>query len=103
MFLNVWDFSAVGIAFCFLFVCIRFDVILDNVGGDTEQWAMGLLKPWSGAKYVTLVSPLLLNTDSMGLVDGTFQAGCALHNKAFEVNMRKCKIVHCHISLKVID
>uniref|UniRef100_A0A3P9M9V1 NAD(P)H oxidoreductase RTN4IP1, mitochondrial n=1 Tax=Oryzias latipes TaxID=8090 RepID=A0A3P9M9V1_ORYLA len=62
----------------------KFDVILDNVGGDTEQWAMGLLKPWSGAKYVTLVSPLLLNTDSMGLVDGTFQAGCALHNKAFE-------------------
>ncbi|RVE55710.1 hypothetical protein OJAV_G00229220 [Oryzias javanicus] len=62
----------------------KFDVILDNVGGDTEQWAMGLLKPWSGAKYVTLVSPLLLSTDSMGLVDGTFQAGCALHNKAFE-------------------
>uniref|UniRef100_A0A3Q2UNZ2 NAD(P)H oxidoreductase RTN4IP1, mitochondrial n=1 Tax=Fundulus heteroclitus TaxID=8078 RepID=A0A3Q2UNZ2_FUNHE len=62
----------------------RFDVILDNVGGDTEEWAMGLLKPWSGAKYVTLVSPLLLNTDSMGLLDGTLHAGLTLHNKAFQ-------------------
>lgn len=62
----------------------RFDVILDNVGGDTEEWAMRLLKPWSGAKYVTLVSPLLLNTDSMGLLDGTLHAGLTLHNKAFQ-------------------
>ncbi|KAK5600133.1 Reticulon-4-interacting protein 1, mitochondrial [Crenichthys baileyi] len=62
----------------------RFDVILDNVGGDTEEWAIGLLKPWSGAKYVTLVSPLLLNTDSMGLLDGTLNAGLTLHNKAFQ-------------------
>ncbi|MEQ2218839.1 Reticulon-4-interacting protein 1, mitochondrial, partial [Xenoophorus captivus] len=62
----------------------RFDVILDNVGGDTEEWAMGLLKPWSGAKYVTLVSPLLLKTDSMGLLDGTLNAGLTLHNKAFQ-------------------
>ncbi|KAM9703941.1 reticulon-4-interacting protein 1 homolog, mitochondrial-like [Menidia menidia] len=62
----------------------KFDVILDNVGGDSEQWAVGLLKPWSGAKYVTLVSPLLLNTDSMGLLDGAFHAGFALHNKAIQ-------------------
>ncbi|XP_047429381.1 reticulon-4-interacting protein 1 homolog, mitochondrial-like [Mugil cephalus] len=62
----------------------KFDVILDNVGGETEQWAMDLLKPWSGAKYVTLVTPLLLNTDSMGLVDGALQAGVTLHNKAFQ-------------------
>uniref|UniRef100_A0A1A8HBB8 NAD(P)H oxidoreductase RTN4IP1, mitochondrial n=1 Tax=Nothobranchius korthausae TaxID=1143690 RepID=A0A1A8HBB8_9TELE len=62
----------------------KFDVILDNVGGDTEQWATSLLKPWSGAKYVTLVSPLLLNTDSMGLLDGTLQAVLTLHNTAFQ-------------------
>lgn len=68
---------------------IRFDVILDNVGEDTEEWAMRLLKPWSGAKYVTLVSPLLLNTDSMGLLDGSLHAGLTLHNKAFQVNMNR--------------
>ncbi|KAM6906568.1 reticulon-4-interacting protein 1 homolog, mitochondrial-like [Lycodopsis pacificus] len=62
----------------------RFDVILDNVGGETEQWAMGLLKPWSGAKYVTLVTPLLLNTDSLGLLDGMFQAGFSLQCKAIQ-------------------
>lgn len=63
----------------------RFDVVLDGVGGETEQWAMGLLKPWSGAKYVTLVTPLLHNTDSMGLLNGTFQAGLSLQSTAFQV------------------
>ncbi|KAM8726379.1 reticulon-4-interacting protein 1 homolog, mitochondrial-like [Acanthopagrus schlegelii] len=62
----------------------KFDMILDNVGGEMEQLAMGLLKPWSGAKYVTLVTPLLLNTDSMGLLDGTFHAGFTLHSKAIQ-------------------
>ncbi|XP_069578460.1 reticulon-4-interacting protein 1 homolog, mitochondrial-like [Brachyistius frenatus] len=62
----------------------KFDVVLDGVGGDTEQWAMGLLKPWSGAKYVTLVTPLLSNTDSMGLLDGTVHSGFTLHNKAIQ-------------------
>lgn len=62
----------------------KFDIVLDGVGGDTEEWAIGLLKPWSGAKYITLVTPLLLNTDSMGLLDGTLNAGFALHNKAIQ-------------------
>ncbi|XP_008287306.1 reticulon-4-interacting protein 1 homolog, mitochondrial-like [Stegastes partitus] len=62
----------------------KFDVVFDGVGGDTEQYAMGLLKPWSGAKYVTLVTPLLLNTDSMGLLDGTLHAGFTLHSKAIQ-------------------
>lgn len=62
----------------------RFDVILDNVGGDTEQWAPALLRPWSGSKYVTLVSPLLSSTDHSGLLGGGLQAGCTLHNKALQ-------------------
>lgn len=62
-------------------------MILDGVGGETEQWAMGMLKLWSGAKYVTLVTPLLLNTDSMGLLHGIFHAGFTLHSKAIQVNI----------------
>lgn len=77
----------------------RFDVILDGVGGDTEQWAMGLLKPWSGAKYVTLVTPLLDDTDSLGLLSGTFQAGLSLHNTAFQVN-RRCKHSFHHLKAR---
>lgn len=75
---------------CTKFNCFctnRFDVIIDCVGGDTEQWAMDLLKPWSGAKYVTLVTPLLLNTDSMGLMDGTLKAVFTLQSKVIQVNM----------------
>lgn len=62
---------------------------MDGVGGDTEQWAVGLLKPWSGAKYVTLVTPLLHDTDSLGLLNGAFQAGLSLHNTAFQVTTRR--------------
>lgn len=71
----------------------RFDVILDAVGGETEQWALGLLKPWSGAKYVTLVTPLLQDTDSLGLLSGTFQAGSCLHNTAFQVSTGGCIVI----------
>ncbi|KAL0965059.1 hypothetical protein UPYG_G00276220 [Umbra pygmaea] len=62
----------------------KFDLILDNVGGNSEQWALSLLKPWSGAKYVTLVTPLLAHTDSLGLLNGAMQAGCTLTQKAFK-------------------
>lgn len=80
---EVVDYTA-GDAAEQLEVMDRFDVILDNVGGDTEQWALGLLKPWSGAKYVTLVTPLLSSTDNMGLFSGVITAGCNLHNKALQ-------------------
>lgn len=68
-------------------------MIIDCVGGDTEQWAMGLLKPWSGSKYVTLVTPLLHNTDSLGLLDGTCNAVFALQSKAIQVNMSEVKCI----------
>lgn len=79
----------------------RFDVILDGVGRETEQWALGLLKPWSGAKYVTLVTPLLQDTDSLGLLSGTFQAGFNLHNTAFQVNTSGSIIIWCGNSTAV--
>ncbi|XP_030637572.1 reticulon-4-interacting protein 1 homolog, mitochondrial-like [Chanos chanos] len=60
----------------------KFDVILDNVGGDTEKWALGLLRPWTGAKFITLVTPFIMNTDTLGLVDGLLLSGMTLHTKA---------------------
>ncbi|CAL8299313.1 unnamed protein product [Boreogadus saida] len=69
----------------------KFDVILDNVGGDTESWALGLLKPWSGAKYVTLVTPFLQNTDLLGVADGMMQTGITVASKALK---HLCKGVH---------
>ncbi|XP_072408812.1 reticulon-4-interacting protein 1 homolog, mitochondrial isoform X1 [Chiloscyllium punctatum] len=58
-----------------------FDFILDNVGGRTEDWALNLLKPWSGATYVTLVTPFMLNTDRLGLANGIVKSGITLGNK----------------------
>ncbi|XP_041828831.1 reticulon-4-interacting protein 1 homolog, mitochondrial [Melanotaenia boesemani] len=62
----------------------KFDLILDNVGGDTERWALGLLKPWSGAKYVTLVTPFLQNTDRLGIADGMMQTAATVATKALK-------------------
>ncbi|CAJ1074133.1 reticulon-4-interacting protein 1 homolog%2C mitochondrial isoform X1 [Xyrichtys novacula] len=62
----------------------KFDLILDNVGGDTERWALTLLKPWSGAKYVTLVTPFLQNTDRLGIADGMVQTAATMATKALK-------------------
>ncbi|KAL0624098.1 Reticulon-4-interacting protein 1, mitochondrial, partial [Plecturocebus cupreus] len=62
----------------------RFDFILDNVGGSTETWALDLLKKWSGATYVTLVTPFLLNMDRLGVADGMLQTGVTVGSKALK-------------------
>lgn len=66
----------------------KFDLILDNIGGDTEKWALGFLKPWNGAKYVTLVTPFLHNTDRLGLADGMMQTGVTVACKVLK-HLRK--------------
>lgn len=62
----------------------KFDLILDNIGGDTERWALDLLKPWTGAKYVTLVTPFLQNTDQLGIADGMMQTAATVATKALK-------------------
>lgn len=47
------------------------DFIFDNVGCEYPGLTMDLLKKWKNAKYVTVVSPLLKNTDKQGLLFGT--------------------------------
>ncbi|XP_062480756.1 reticulon-4-interacting protein 1, mitochondrial [Pezoporus occidentalis] len=58
-----------------------FDFILDSVGGSTEKWALDLLKKWSGATYVTLVTPFLINMDRLGVADGMLQTGFTVGSK----------------------
>ncbi|XP_034051510.1 reticulon-4-interacting protein 1 homolog, mitochondrial [Thalassophryne amazonica] len=62
----------------------KFDVILDNIGWDTERWALTLLKPWSGAKYVTLVTPFLHNTDRLGIADGMMRTAITVGSKVIK-------------------
>ncbi|XP_064157081.1 reticulon-4-interacting protein 1 homolog, mitochondrial isoform X1 [Anguilla rostrata] len=69
----------------------KFDLILDNVGGVTENWALDFLKPWAGAKYVTLVTPFLFNTDRLGVADGMMQNGVTIARKTLK---HLCKGVH---------
>ncbi|KAG5205494.1 hypothetical protein JEQ12_018744 [Ovis aries] len=61
-----------------------FDFILDNVGGATETWALNFLKKWSGATYVTLVTPFLLNMDRLGIADGMLQTGVTVGSKTLK-------------------
>lgn len=66
----------------------KFDLILDSIGGETEKWALDLLKPWSGAKFVTLITPFLQNTDRLGLADGMMQSAVTVGCKVVK-NLRK--------------
>uniref|UniRef100_A0A8C8RS32 NAD(P)H oxidoreductase RTN4IP1, mitochondrial n=1 Tax=Pelusios castaneus TaxID=367368 RepID=A0A8C8RS32_9SAUR len=68
-----------------------FDFILDNVGGATEKWSLNFLKKWSGATYVTLVTPFLLNVDRLGIADGMVQTGVTAGTKILK---HLCKGVH---------
>ncbi|XP_060024260.1 reticulon-4-interacting protein 1, mitochondrial isoform X2 [Lagenorhynchus albirostris] len=61
-----------------------FDFILDSVGGSTETWALNFLKKWSGATYVTLVTPFLLNMDRLGIADGMLQTGVTVGSKTLK-------------------
>lgn len=52
--------------------CCRYDIILDAAGipyGDICAYTP-LLKRWSLSSFITLRSPILLNTDSYGLCAG---------------------------------
>ncbi|XP_042309176.1 reticulon-4-interacting protein 1, mitochondrial isoform X2 [Sceloporus undulatus] len=68
-----------------------FDFILDNIGGSTEKWAPDLLKKWSGATYVSLVTPFLVNVDRLGVADGMLQTGVTIGAKAVK---HLCKGIH---------
>lgn len=68
----------------------RFDLVLDNVGGETEQWAPGLLKPWSGSKYITLVTPFLHNTDVLGVADGMVKTAASVAASILKVTTSTC-------------
>ncbi len=51
-----------------------FDVVLDFAGlGEKSIKYMQYLRPWSNAKIVTLMSPLLKSTDANGLIPGSIQ------------------------------
>lgn len=70
---------------CFIKLINRFDLILDNVGGETEDWAPSLLQPWGGSKYITLVTPFLQNTDLLGIADGMVKTAASLAASVFKV------------------
>ncbi|KAG9470033.1 hypothetical protein GDO78_019044, partial [Eleutherodactylus coqui] len=61
-----------------------FDAILDNIGGSSEELALHYLKPWSGATYVTLVTPFLYNNDQLGIADGMMRTGVTLASKVMK-------------------
>lgn len=56
-----------------VFLLCRFDIILDASGNATPSVYLCFLREWRNAKFITLRSPLLSNTDKLGLVGGMAQ------------------------------
>ena len=61
------------------------DVILDPVGGDVKDQSIDGLKTWSNAKYVSLVMPLLPDTDKYGIPGGLLQSATSLGGNLLQV------------------
>ncbi|KAF6205373.1 hypothetical protein GE061_019544 [Apolygus lucorum] len=51
----------------------KFDIILDASGTASPNMYLGFLREWKNAKFITLRSPMLSNTDKLGLVGGMAQ------------------------------
>ncbi|XP_076466435.1 NAD(P)H oxidoreductase RTN4IP1, mitochondrial-like [Babylonia areolata] len=60
-----------------------FDFVLDVVGGSTADDSFELLKKWSNAKLVTIVTPLLKEVDNRGFVPGLAQSTFSLGTNLF--------------------
>lgn len=54
----------------------RFDFVLDCVGGQQHAFVPELLRKGKFAPYVTVVSPVLKNTDERGLLPGIVLSAC---------------------------
>lgn len=72
--------------YCFsiynVFTLCRFDLAFDCVGDES---ALSCVKP--GGKFVTVVSPLLPDTDDLGLVMGGAKATLGLAQKVSKVSI----------------
>ncbi|XP_046585520.1 LOW QUALITY PROTEIN: reticulon-4-interacting protein 1 homolog, mitochondrial-like [Haliotis rubra] len=56
----------------------KFDLVLDTLGGETPNFSFDLLTKYRNAKYVSIVTPLLRNADSYGLVKGSVKTAVDL-------------------------
>lgn len=52
----------------------KIDIVLDPLGGKTPSFTLDGMKSWTGAKYVSLVMPVLPATDKLGLIGGLAQS-----------------------------
>jgi len=66
-------------------VC-SFDLIYDAVGNkDIADNAASLLRPFTGATYVSIVIPFLSNVDANGVVFGLTKSACQLSTSVAKV------------------
>lgn len=68
----------------------RFDIILDCAGMGASY---ALEMPWKYRKYVTLVPPILVNTDANGLFFGAIQSLASLLKENIQSLWYKCGII----------
>ena len=82
---------------CFL---SRYDVIFDCTGDDPEQY-MKLLKKHANATYVTIVTPLMRNTDQFGILLGGLKSAITMAACTSMVSFlfftQKLKVYHASI------
>lgn len=68
------------------------DVVLDPLGGDTPSFTLDVMKSWTGAKYVSLVMPVLPSTDKLGLIGGLAQSVVDFNFSAIKVCLNNVKL-----------
>jgi len=103
-FLN--SFTKLYISSCLVtcWCCCSFDLIYDAVGNEEiANNAETLLRPFTGATYVTIVIPLVRNTDANGIVCGLAKSACQLSTSVAKVwRVMMCKYLMCICKLNLL-
>lgn len=82
-------------------VCCSFDLIYDAVGDEEiASNAATLLRPFSGAIYVSIVIPLLRNVDVNGVTFGLTKSACQLSASVAKVSL---SVLYCIFTVRLIS
>ena len=60
-----------------------YDVILDCVDNDLTRWSDEVMKSWSNSVHVSILSPVLHDTDAYGVVGGLFSVAAKYICRSF--------------------
>ncbi|KAK3098765.1 hypothetical protein FSP39_022868 [Pinctada imbricata] len=79
-----------------------FDVILDTVGGGKADYSLDYLRSWRNSKFVSIVTPLMPNSDNLGLIPGLVKSTLNLGQNLIQYNPIILRCLRANMDIQFI-